>query len=113
MGYPSGGSAYLDGGGAFSTRPFAEATQAEIDAEVRRILREAEHRAVGLLEEHRAVLDQLVAELVARETVDGAVVYRLAGRPMPSDGQATTVAPGRAAAAAAPPAPPATAPPGG
>jgi cell division protease FtsH len=108
IGYPEGGSTFLGGGGpAFSSRPFAEATQAEIDEEVSRLLREAEERAVALLKDHRSVLDSLVGELLEMETVDGSVVYRLAGRP---DRSAVippvppTVAPTpRAAAAAAGP----------
>jgi len=50
---------------------------------------------VAILSEHRDVLDELVAELVANETVDGSDVYRMAGRTEPSDGPAVTVAPGR------------------
>ena len=47
IGYPEGGSVFLGGGGpGMSSRPFAEATQAEIDREVSRLLREAEERAV-------------------------------------------------------------------
>ena len=43
VGYPSGGSVFLGvGTGEFSSRPFAEQTQAAIDAEVARLLREAE-----------------------------------------------------------------------
>jgi cell division protease FtsH len=64
-----------------SSRPFAEATQAEIDKEVSRLLREAEERAITLLKSHRAELDALVGELLERETVDGSDVYRLAGQP--------------------------------
>jgi cell division protease FtsH len=98
VGYPSGGSAFLgDGGSAFSSRPFAEATQAAIDAEVARMLREAEERAIGVLKEHRSVLDELVQHLVDKETVDGTEVYALAHRPVPSGGEGITVAPGRAA----------------
>jgi cell division protease FtsH len=82
VGYPEGGSVFLGGGGpGVSSRPFAEATQAEIDAEVSRLLRQAERRAVELLSEHRAELDALVGLLLERETVDGSEVYRLAGRP--------------------------------
>src|SRR4029079_16358504 len=55
--YPEGGSVFLGGGGsALSSRPFAEATQAIIDAEVARLLREAEQTAVGLIRAHRAEL---------------------------------------------------------
>jgi cell division protease FtsH len=82
VGYPEGGSVFLGGGGpGMSSRPFAEATQAEIDREVSRLLRQAEQRAVATLKSHRHELDALVAELLERETVDGSDVYRLAGRP--------------------------------
>ncbi len=82
VGYPEGGSVFLGGGGApMSSRPFAEATQAEIDKEVAALLRQAEERAVALLKENRSVVDSLVNELLELETVDGADVYRLAGRP--------------------------------
>jgi cell division protease FtsH len=82
IGYPEGGSVFLGGGGsAMSSRPFAEATQAAIDAEVSRLLRDAEARAVELLGAHRAELGSLVELLLEKETVDGSDVYRLAGRP--------------------------------
>jgi cell division protease FtsH len=82
IGYPEGGSVFLGGGGsAMSSRPFAEATQAAIDEEVSRLLRQAEERAVELLKDHRDVLDNLVSLLLEVETVDGSEVYRLAGRP--------------------------------
>jgi cell division protease FtsH len=82
IGYPEGGSTFLGSGGpALSSRPFAEATQAEIDEEVSRLLREAEERAVNLLKDNRSILDSLVSELLEMETVDGAEVYRLAGLP--------------------------------
>jgi cell division protease FtsH len=94
VGYPTGGSVFLGGGGdAFSSRPFAEKTQAVIDEEVSRLLREAEHRAVEVLEGHRDVLDRLVQLLLVKETVDGSEVYALAGRPQPDDGAGVTMAP--------------------
>jgi cell division protease FtsH len=84
VGYPQGGSVFLGGGGnGFSSRPFAESTQASIDAEVARLLREAEHTAVDLITAHRGMLDELVDLLLEHETVDGAEVYRIAGRPVP------------------------------
>ena len=97
VGYPSGGSVYLGGdGNAFSTRPFAEHTQAVIDAEVARLVRDAENRATEIIKSHRDVVDALVARLTAEETVDGSVVYALAERTPPSgDGAGTTVAPRR------------------
>jgi cell division protease FtsH len=87
VGYPEGGSVFLGGGGpGMSSRPYAEATQAAIDGEVSRLVREAEKRAVELLKSHRAELDALVGLLLDRETVDGTDVYRLAGRPDKSAG---------------------------
>jgi cell division protease FtsH len=94
VGYPSGGSVFLDGGGgALSSRPFAEQTQAAVDAEVSRFLSEAEQRAVEVLKKHRDVLDQLVELLLANETVEGSEVYALAGRPEPVGGEGMTMAP--------------------
>src|SRR6266851_7638079 len=84
IGYPQGGSVFLGGGGnGFSSRPYADSTQAAIDSEVARLLREAEQTAVGLIKTHREMLAQLVELLLERETVDGAEVYRIAGRPVP------------------------------
>jgi cell division protease FtsH len=86
VGYPRGGSVFLGGDGSgFSSRPFAEQTQATIDTEVSRLLREAEQRAIELLRAHRADLNRLVELLLDQETVDGAAVYLLVGRPVPSD----------------------------
>ncbi|HZR51017.1 MAG TPA: ATP-dependent zinc metalloprotease FtsH [Streptosporangiaceae bacterium] len=82
VGYPEGGSVFLGGGGGgLSSRPFAEATQAAIDQEVSKLLRQAEERAIELLKDHRPELDSLVTLLLEKETVDGSDVYRLAGRP--------------------------------
>ncbi|HEY1620034.1 MAG TPA: ATP-dependent zinc metalloprotease FtsH [Streptosporangiaceae bacterium] len=84
VGYPEGGSVFLGSGGSgMSSRPFAEATQAVIDREVARLLREAEEDAVGKIRSHRDELGRLVTLLLDRETVDGTEVYRIAGRPVP------------------------------
>ncbi len=84
VGYPSGGSAFLgEGGPQFTSRPFAEQTQAAIDAEVARLLRQAEERAVDLLRDHRRELDALVAGLLEHETLDGTAVYEIIGVPAP------------------------------
>jgi cell division protease FtsH len=84
VGYPEGGSVFLGGGGAaMSSRPFAESTQATIDSEVSRLLREAEQRAVDLIQAHRPELEQLVDLLLEQETVDGSAVYRIVGKPVP------------------------------
>jgi cell division protease FtsH len=98
IGYPEGGSVFLGGGGApVSSRPFAEATQAEIDKEVASLLRQAEERATNLLRSHRHELDDLTNLLLEQETVDGAQVYRLVGLPDRSQSApsspAATVAP--------------------
>jgi cell division protease FtsH len=84
VGYPEGGSVFLGGGSSgLSSRPFAEDTQAKIDAEVSRLLREAEQSAVSTIRSHHYELNQLVALLLEMETVDGAEVYRIVGRPVP------------------------------
>lgn len=96
VGYPSGGSMFLgEGGSAVSSRPFSEETQTILDAEVSRMLREAEQRSVGILTEHRDAIDQLVALLIENETVDGSVVYKIAGRDEPTGGGGVTMAPDR------------------
>ena len=102
VGYPEGGSTFLGGGGpALSSRPFAEATQAAIDTEVARLLREAEEQAISLLRAHRGDLQKLADLLVEMETVDGATIYQLVGKPVPERGDGQEIAPRRAAAAAA------------
>ena len=103
VGYPQGGSVFLGSEGpGFSSRPFAEATQAVIDAEVSRLVREAETTARKLLEEHRDHLQQLVEVLLDAETLDGSVVYGLLGMPVPAEtGTGATMAPRRAAVASA------------
>ena len=92
VGYPSGGSVFLgNDGAAMSSRPFAEQTQAAIDAGVRNLVSGAEDRAVATLKEHRDVLDRLTERLLAKETVDGGEVYALTGIREPSDGRARTI----------------------
>ena len=80
VGYPNGGAMYLGGGGeAVSSRPFSESTQAEIDREVSRLLREAEQQAVALLKGHECQLDQLSDLLLEQETVGGGDRVRAGG----------------------------------
>ncbi len=84
VGYPEGGSVFLGGGGpGMSSRPFAEATQAAIDSEVARLLREAEEQAMALLRSHQTELRQVVGLLLEQETVDGDAVYGVLGMPVP------------------------------
>ena len=101
VGYPEGGSVFLGGGGGsgLSSRPFAEATQAVIDGEVARLVREAEQAAVALIRGHRGELGKLVDLLLEHETVDGSEVYRIVGRTVPERREEMTVAP-RAVASA-------------
>jgi len=100
VGLGGGGPMYL-GQQEVRSRDYAEGTQAIIDEEVSRLLKEADDRAAHILEEHRDVLEKVTSLLVERETIDGADVYELAGRPEPQ-GVAATVSPKRAAASAAP-----------
>src|SRR3984957_19954512 len=105
VGYPEGGSMFLGGGGGpgLSSRPFAESTQAVIDQEVSRLLREAEQTAVTLIRTHQRDLDRLADLLVEKEPVDGAEVYRLVGLSVPEhQPEGREIAPGRAAAAGVP-----------
>lgn len=81
IGYPSGGSVFLGNSGpGLSSRPYAEQTQAIIDHEVTRLLKEAEQRAVQLLRDHREQLRALSDLLLEQETVDGSVVHDLVMR---------------------------------
>ncbi|KAB2352382.1 ATP-dependent zinc metalloprotease FtsH [Actinomadura rudentiformis] len=76
--YPVPASTYLDV--EAPDRPYAESTQRMVDHEVARLLRTAERHAVDLLRRHRAALDELTGRLLEQETVDGQVVYEIAGR---------------------------------
>ena len=101
VGYPSGGSMFLGDGGAVSSRPFSESTQAEIDREVSRLLREAEQQAVSLLKSHEGQLDQLSSLLLDQETVGGETVYQLLGlKPPERIDDAPAIAPHRPVAPA-------------
>ena len=66
----------------FAGRPYAEETQRAIDEEVARMLREAEDTATALLRGNRAMLDQVVALLLERETIDGSDLAAIVGAPL-------------------------------
>jgi cell division protease FtsH len=83
VGFSPGGPQYL-GPQEIRSRQYAEDTQRIVDEEVRRLLAEAEQRAIGLIEEQRGNLDRLVDLLLERETVDGEDVYALLGRTPPT-----------------------------
>ncbi|GAA1899281.1 ATP-dependent zinc metalloprotease FtsH [Streptantibioticus ferralitis] len=74
--------------------PYSEQTQRVVDEEVARLLRQAEQRALALLTDHRAALDQLAELLVARETVDGSAVLEvLRQEQRPDDAHSSGAAP--------------------
>ena len=60
-------------------KEYAEATAARIDSEVAELLEGARERARAVLTQHRAVLDALAEELVAKETVTGERLAAIAG----------------------------------
>jgi cell division protease FtsH len=97
VGFGDGGPMYL-GRQEVRSRDYAEATQALIDEEVARLLKEADERAGAILKGHRDVLDRLTELLIEREMIDGAEIYALAGRPQPV-GAEETIAPKPATAA--------------
>jgi len=56
---------------------YSDETAQKIDAEIRRLVREGHEKAKGILTDHRAVLDRIAAELLERESLDGAEIYRI------------------------------------
>jgi cell division protease FtsH len=75
----------------------SESTLNAVDEEVRRLVEECYQRAVTLLRENRKRLDNIVTELLARETLDEAEVYVAAGitRPPGAPESGETASPGR------------------
>ena len=63
--------------------PTSEATQRLVDEEVRRIVEEAEHDTILLIERERPRLEALTRALLAKETLDQAEAYEIAGVPLP------------------------------
>jgi cell division protease FtsH len=82
-GYPGSADGFGFGGG----KPYSEATAEAIDAEVRRLLEEAELEAGRLLRAHRTALDALATTLLEHETLDEAAIRTATGllRPPPSE----------------------------
>jgi cell division protease FtsH len=78
VGYANTTATYL-GTEQLTSHPYSEATQAIIDTEVARLLREAEQTAIDLLSIHRGALDRLTTELLEHETIDGHTVRTIAG----------------------------------
>jgi cell division protease FtsH len=81
----------------------SDQTHQEMEGEIDRLLKEAEHEAARLLEAHRELLDELAERLAIEETLEGtklaAVLDRLAPLPASGNGRAphagagTTVSP--------------------
>ncbi|MHB1774878.1 MAG: ATP-dependent zinc metalloprotease FtsH [Acidimicrobiales bacterium] len=93
MAWGSQGQVFL-GEDLMHTRDYSEDTSRVIDAEVERILRSQEERAVEVLTRHRPGLDAVAAALLEQETIDGAEVGRLVdeafGRPVHESGPKAT-----------------------
>ena len=66
----------------------SEATQRLVDEEVRRIVEEAEHDTILLIEHERPRLEALTRALLAKETLDQAEAYEIAGVPLPESADA-------------------------
>jgi cell division protease FtsH len=70
-------SQFLPGPGFERAEPIAEETAREIDLEVKRLMTQADERALQILRQHRSTLDAVVRLLLEHEVVDGADVRRL------------------------------------
>jgi cell division protease FtsH len=74
---------FLAGPDAPLQRDCSEQTAREIDEEVKKLLAHEYARAKEILTAHREQLEKVTAELLARETLDGAEFYRLVGKEIP------------------------------
>ena len=72
--------------------PTSPETQRLVDEEVRRIVEEAEHDTIALIERERPRLEALTRALLAKETLDQAEAYEIAGVPL-ADSAAEAPAP--------------------
>jgi cell division protease FtsH len=92
MAWGSQGMVFL-GEDLMHSRDYSEDTARVVDAEVSRILRHQEERAIEILGRHRGGLDAVARALLERETLDGEEVGRLVdaayGRPVHENGAAT------------------------
>jgi Peptidase family M41 len=76
MAWGSQGQVFL-GEDLMHSRDYSEDTSRVIDAEVERILRDQEERALEVLSRHRGGLDAVARALLDDETIDGATVGKL------------------------------------
>jgi len=100
VGYSTGEPQFL--GASTHAYPYADQTQRAVDLEVRRLLREAQTRALDLLTGHRPALDRLVEQLLEHETVDGDTVIAALCGPSRGQGPATPACPAPVRTAVAP-----------
>ena len=79
---------YLSGESQLSE--ISDRTHQEMEEEIDRLLKEAEHEAARLLGAHRDILDELAGRLAREETLEGvplqAVLEQLAPEPFPASG---------------------------
>jgi cell division protease FtsH len=72
----------------------SDQTHQEMEQEIDRLLKEAEHEAARLLNAHREILDELAGRLAKEETLEGValqlVLDRLAPNPHPVGGNGLT-----------------------
>ncbi|MGA4579786.1 ATP-dependent zinc metalloprotease FtsH [Limisphaera sp. VF-2] len=99
------GPVFLAGHDGGLQRDCSEQTAREIDEEVRSLLEHAYAQAKEVLIEHRDQLEQITAQLLARETLDGDEFYRLVGKPRPQAKEPVPPLPAPAPMAAASPDP--------
>ena len=68
MGLESVQSRYLDGRPVLNC---SDATEALIDEEVKNILKNAYDKALSIIREHRAIMDEIAEFLIEKETITG------------------------------------------
>jgi cell division protease FtsH len=92
MAWGSQGMVFL-GEDLLHSRDYSEDTARVVDAEIARILRQQEERAIELLSRHRGGLDAVARALLERETLDGSEVSKLVdtayGKPVHDAGALT------------------------
>ncbi|MES2201616.1 MAG: ATP-dependent zinc metalloprotease FtsH [candidate division FCPU426 bacterium] len=94
----SGGQEVFIGRDWGKERNYSEKTAETIDSEVRRLVEEAEKKALTLLHRHRKTLDKLAKILLEKEVVEGYELDELLGlkpkeSPKPGKGSSAVVAP--------------------
>ena len=95
-------AAFLGGIDSQSQRDCSEETAREIDEEVKKLLDRCYAEAKEVLSVHRDQLENVAAELLKRETIDGPSFYQLIGRPMPAGSAKEAPAPDHPLAPTAP-----------